>query len=406
MDARIAAAHNAREDQESLGAPIRVSTSPRLVGPGERLQIATSARLDKAFLETTAGSIAIASDAFIGAGASLLTDPINRGPGHRIAVGSTGNDVHVGAGAWIGPSAIVVGPCRIGENAIVKPGAFVIGDVPAAAVVAGLPARIVGKVEVPMEMPPAVALTTDVGTLLAHEHDEVITVFLRAYGSWEADDRRLLLEHLALGAVVIDVGANIGYTAIAAARAVGPDGRVIAVEPHPKNVALLRANLALNEVSEQVQVIGAAAWSSPAMVELAESPDNAGDHRVQGSFDGRATVTVEAVRLDEVIPKGLRVRVMKIDTQASEHHVLRGAEAILARDRPVILCEYWPRGLEARGDDPLSVLTELRGHGYEVEVPHDPMLATLDDAALAAAIDRLTTHPLGGFATLLLVPRH
>jgi acetyltransferase-like isoleucine patch superfamily enzyme len=52
-------------------------------------------------------------------------------------------DVTVGAGAWIGAHATVVG-CRVGEGAVVGAGAVVLEDVPDHAIAVGIPARVVG----------------------------------------------------------------------------------------------------------------------------------------------------------------------------------------------------------------------------------------------------------------------
>src|SRR5205807_2152840 len=45
------------------------------------------------------------------------------------------------------------------------------------------------------------------------------------------------------GDVVFDIGANIGFFSTLLSRWVGPEGRVVAVEPDPENLALLRRNL-------------------------------------------------------------------------------------------------------------------------------------------------------------------
>ena len=49
----------------------------------------------------------------------------------------------IGNGCWIGNGARIIGPISIGDNAIVAAGAVVIKDVPAGAVVAGVPARVI-----------------------------------------------------------------------------------------------------------------------------------------------------------------------------------------------------------------------------------------------------------------------
>lgn len=50
-------------------------------------------------------------------------------------------DVHIGRDVWLGANAVVVAGVRIGEGAIVAAGAVVTRDVPAFAIVAGVPAR-------------------------------------------------------------------------------------------------------------------------------------------------------------------------------------------------------------------------------------------------------------------------
>lgn len=46
-------------------------------------------------------------------------------------------------GAWIGANAIILSGVRIGENAVVAAGAVVLRDVPAYAVVGGVPAKLI-----------------------------------------------------------------------------------------------------------------------------------------------------------------------------------------------------------------------------------------------------------------------
>lgn len=52
-------------------------------------------------------------------------------------------DVEIGAGAWIGAHAVIVG-CRVGVGAVVGAGAVVLDDVPDYAIAVGSPARVVG----------------------------------------------------------------------------------------------------------------------------------------------------------------------------------------------------------------------------------------------------------------------
>src|SRR5918993_624309 len=76
---------------------------------------------------------------------------------------------------------------------------------------------------------------------------------------YEPGSAEALRNSLTPGAVFVDVGANIGYFTVLAARMVGDAGRVVAFEPHPEALRVLRAALDVNQVSHVVDVVEAAA---------------------------------------------------------------------------------------------------------------------------------------------------
>lgn len=236
-------------------------------------------------------------------------------------------------------------------------------------------------------------LQTDVGPLLAHADDTVITPIIRAEGSWEKEFGDQLKKVLRPGMTAVDVGANIGYVALLMAERVGPSGRVVAVEPDPRNAHVLRLNAARTR-GAPIEVVEAAAWSEPGTLELGLHATNTGDHRV-GSVDGeRETVSVPAVRLDDVLPA--RVDLILMDTQASEHVALRGARRLLERSRPLLFVEFWPQGLREAEVDPVSVLDGYRAmglqpRGAEGELPedHGELVQAVDAAAVPFTTLRL-----------------
>jgi acetyltransferase-like isoleucine patch superfamily enzyme len=61
-------------------------------------------------------------------------------------------DVEVGSNVWIGYGACILRGVRVGDNAIVGTNAVVTKDVPANAVVAGIPARVIRMREAPDEL--------------------------------------------------------------------------------------------------------------------------------------------------------------------------------------------------------------------------------------------------------------
>ena len=79
-------------------------------------------------------------------------------------------------------------------------------------------------------------------------------------GLWQQGYREKAFMHI-LGSeiepdsTVVDLGANIGYTALHMCRAIGPTGKLIAIEPDPRNTAQLVLNLRHNDLSERVEVV-------------------------------------------------------------------------------------------------------------------------------------------------------
>ena len=61
-------------------------------------------------------------------------------------------DVEVGSNVWVGYGACILRGVRVGDNAIIGTNAVVTRDVPANAVVAGVPARVLRMREAPEDL--------------------------------------------------------------------------------------------------------------------------------------------------------------------------------------------------------------------------------------------------------------
>ncbi len=230
-----------------------------------------------------------------------------------------------------------------------------------------------------------VSVTTDVGELLLHAADEVMTPIISAAKTWEAAEGVWLRSVLAPGQRVVDVGANVGYFTVMAAKAVGPSGTVVAVEPERENLRLLRANVWRNGC-DNVRIVAAAASDARGLLALRRSASNAGDHQVH-AVAGEDDVLVAAVALDDVL-EGERVDVVKIDTQGADHLVVRGLRRTLrAAPGAQMLVEFWLDGMDERGIDAAEVLAGYRALGRPISVLDDDGTATpsADEDILAAA---------------------
>jgi FkbM family methyltransferase len=173
----------------------------------------------------------------------------------------------------------------------------------------------------------------------------------------------LFLDALAPGATVVDCGAHIGLHTLLAARAVGPGGTVIAVEPAPPNVRALRANLRANGFDGRVEVVEAAATAEPGSVHLHLHPwlDRSGV-LVPGDRSD-AGIDVAGVSLDTVLGER-RFHVAKIDVEGAEALALAGFERALARSRgAAILLECHPARMRYLGGEPARWLQGLAARG-------------------------------------------
>ncbi len=160
LNARVRALAGEHVRRELAAGRQAELTTPRLWGPPGRLHVASTAVLNDALLNTVSGSITVEEYAFFGHGVALLTgahDVSRIGLERQLAVPGRGRDIVIGTGAWIASRAIVLGPCRIGANAVVAAGAVVSADVPAGAIASGVPARVVGHIGAACAPPPAPA---------------------------------------------------------------------------------------------------------------------------------------------------------------------------------------------------------------------------------------------------------
>ena len=192
------------------------------------------------------------------------------------------------------------------------------------------------------------------GALFVHLLDLGVGRPLYTGKEYKPEETALLLRTLKPGMTVVDVGANVGYMALLAARCVGPAGRVLAIEPDAANGDLLTANVERNGY-RNVTICRYAVGGAPGMATLYRSAWNMGNHRLNAGAAGQAiahqAVQVPVETVDRLVSQnGLsRVDFVKMDVEGYEPGVLAGLHETMARDRPIILTEFWPHGMRDAG---------------------------------------------------------
>ncbi len=197
--------------------------------------------------------------------------------------------------------------------------------------------------------------------------DETDTLELATREVYEPLETALFQKEIRKGQTIVDIGANIGYYTLLAARLVGPQGRVYAFEPDPTNFALLQKNVEANGYTH-VTLVNSAVSNKTQRMKLFLNPTNKGDHRLYDSKDGRASITVQTLRLDDFFRQlDKKVHFIKMDIQGSEAKAFEGMRGILKRNRGVkLVTEFSPGSLKLNGSDPQKYLVSLKKLGFKL----------------------------------------
>ena len=125
---------------------------------------------------------------------------------------------------------------------------------------------------------------------------------------------------------MVDIGANLGYFPLLWT-ASNPKNRCFAFEASPRNVEVLRRNVARNNLEDRITVIPYAAGQSDGTLSFDPGPE---DQRGWGGFAlsaNQRTVEVKVVRVDETVPLHAPIAFLKVDTEGADAWALMGCKA-------------------------------------------------------------------------------
>jgi FkbM family methyltransferase len=200
-------------------------------------------------------------------------------------------------------------------------------------------------------------------------YEHAFPIYRTLYAAYKAyaerAERQLLRKILFPGAVVVDVGANIGIYSNFLSRCIGPTGLVHSFEPSPDNFKrLCAATRNLSNVRLSQAAVGECSGKSKLYI----SDKLNVDHRAyKADGDSRRVVPGEMVALDDYFKPGQRVNLIKMDIQGYELHALRGAKRLLQENLDInLLLEFWPSGLEEAGVHWEELVQMLRGFSMDL----------------------------------------
>lgn len=174
------------------------------------------------------------------------------------------------------------------------------------------------------------------------------------------------------GACFYDIGANVGFFSLLAARSVGPSGRVIAFEPVPGIARTLQANVQLNRFANiEVLTTAVGAESGHVPLHVTRHPGGATIVASVPTDEVAEVVETEVVTIDALLATG-RVNtppdVVKIDVEGNELDCLLGMGDTISTHHPVLLIELDDASAEAVATKRTAVERLLESAGYSTEV--------------------------------------
>ncbi len=208
-----------------------------------------------------------------------------------------------------------------------------------------------------------VALVEPGVRLYLHPRDWIEYLLLR-HGRYEPMTLDFLARNLAPGDRALLAGVNNGLHTIVAAQAVGPNGRVLGVEPQPASLLRARVNLELNGVADRVLLVAAALGDEPALLPMKwSSPENPGGVSL---LDRGPGFTVTVITLAEILRElcGGPLRLLLLDVQGYETQALRGLDP--GRLPDLVVVEDAPDFLTKVGVSRDAVYSQLTDLGYRL----------------------------------------
>ena len=186
-----------------------------------------------------------------------------------------------------------------------------------------------------------------------------------AAGMHEPAEQLFVRSYLQPGDGVVDVGANVGIYTVMCGTA---GARVWAFEPSTQARAALNRNIDLNHLGARVKLFPVALGASNGRASLTTGLDGANhlvdlNHAVDAAAPD-AHETVELRPLDSIVDAERSwfgesgIALLKVDAEGHDQDVLRGADATIRGDLPVIIVETWAGGTSLR--------TFLAERGYRV----------------------------------------
>lgn len=196
-------------------------------------------------------------------------------------------------------------------------------------------------------------------------------------GSYELKKQQAIWRMRQPGVTVLDVGANVGFYTLLLARAVGPNGKVLAIEPDKGNAVRLRWHMRLNRVHNVRTLVGAVGAHTGKAVFSPGASNTTGRVVADGSGE-----PINSYRLDEIVFGGSTQipSIVKMDIEGGEADALVGAEELLRARQTTWFVALHSRQLAE------ACVAAFRRHDYRLCALDGVEVTAIDEADLSEVV--------------------
>lgn len=163
-----------------------------------------------------------------------------------------------------------------------------------------------------------------------------------AFGTNELPVQHALADKLKLGDVFYDIGANVGFFTVIAAKLVGEKGFVYAFEPVPENVTCIQSNIKSNNFSNvNLDTRAVSSHTGKGELILADYSGGATLSEADKPPDMKGVIPVDLVSIDDLMAdhKMRPPSLVKIDVEGAELSVLLGMKQTIQEYKPMLIYE-------------------------------------------------------------------
>jgi FkbM family methyltransferase len=201
-----------------------------------------------------------------------------------------------------------------------------------------------------------------------------------SYKRWYEDPFWALAKRspeLFAGGDILDIGANIGYTACVFAAAIRRPGKVYAFEPDEASFVTLRETIRRKKLGTTVESFNMAVGNANGSLEFWHNEEHSADHRVVTEHfkssrpTGEKVTTVAVTSVDSfTASRNLqKISFIKIDVQGYEIAVCEGMRKTMEKFPGLCIAfEYAPEGMRDLGFEPSALLDCFRFAGYQLHI--------------------------------------